>query len=209
MGGLKMRMAVVAIGHHNLYVHSLKALIETLSPAVNLVGIGMNVGEGMRLLDECETDLVLVDIRSGRAGVDVVKKLIPLYPSVKVVALASSPTAVDVVASLRAGARGYLTKEIDPEELMAALSAVISGEVVLAPSAASLLLDTSSSAMALTDEEIHILELLAAGIDLADAAREVAVSESTLKRSIRAIQEKLQVANRTQAVVVAAKRGLI
>ncbi len=203
-------ITIVAVDDHPSYAHGLKTLLESLSPELSVVGVGTNAHEGMRLVDEFEPDIVLMDVRMPtREGVEAAKKIRDQHPLVKIVMLTASDNAEDVIETLRAGVRGYLMKDIDPEELVAALRVVMADEVVLAPFAASLLLEPIATAIPLTDEQIHILKLLAEGVDLAEAAKEICVSESTLKRSIRAIQEKLQVDNRMQAVVAAAKRGLI
>lgn len=202
-------ISVVVADDQPSYAFGLKTLLETLSDDVRVVGVATSADEGLRLVQEHMPDLVLMDVRMpGREGVEAAKKIHQIFPSVKVVMLTVSDSPEDVGETLRAGARGYLTKDINPEELLASLRAVMADEIVLAPFAAAILVGNTAP-VALRDSELHVLSLLADGKDLAQIAKDICVSESTLKRMIRGIQVKLQAENRMQAVVTAAKRGLI
>jgi two-component system, NarL family, response regulator len=207
-GGL---IRVVAIDDHVSYTRGLQMLCRMLSEDVRIVGLAETTADGLLLTEEHHPDIVLLDMRMpDREGVDAAKKICQLFPSAHVVMLSASCEPEDVIESMRAGARGYLTKDIEPQDLLQAIRTVSKGEVVLAPLAASVIFSSSSEALEpLTDAELHILKLLAEGSDVANVAKDVAMSESSLKRAIREIQRKLGVSNRTQAIVAAAKKGLI
>ncbi len=203
-------ISVVAVDDHPSYAHGLRTLFEVLSRDLRVVGVATNVDEALALVERAMPDIALLDVRMpGREGVEVAKKIGQLFPSIKIVMLTVSDNPEDVLETLRAGASGYLTKDITPEDLFAALKSVMCGEIVLAPAAASALVASAHSALPLDDVEVQILKLLATGAELSEIAAEVLMSESTLKRAIQAIQRKLEVDNRMQAIATAARRGLI
>jgi DNA-binding NarL/FixJ family response regulator len=205
------RVRIVAVDDHPTYVRGLKVLLETLAEDIEVAGIATSPQEGLDQVAEHRPDIVLMDVRMpGSEGCETARKIRQLFPEVKVVMLTVSDDPRDVYDTMEAGVRGYLSKLAEPEELIAALRSVHAGEVVLAPFAARLSFeDASRRLIPLTDAELHTLKLSARGLENAQIAKELAVSESTLKRMFREIQRKLGVDNRIQAVVVAAKKGLV
>lgn len=203
-------ISVVAVDDHPSYVHGLRTLFDVLSKELRVVGVATTVEQALVLIEETTPDIALLDVRMpGREGVEAAKKIAQLFPSVRIVMLTVSDNPDDVLETLRAGARGYLTKDITPEDLFAALKTVMCGEVVLAPAAASALVAGARSALPLDETEVQILKLLATGAELSEIAAGVLMSESTLRRAIQTIQRKLEVDNRMQALTVAVRRGLI
>lgn len=204
------RVRVVAIDDHPTYAHGLKSLLSALADDVEVVAVATNCQDGVEVVADHVPDVVLLDLRMPTFdGLEAARKIHELFPDVRIMMLTVSEDPRNVHSALVAGAMGYLTKDVEPEQLIAAIRAVHAGEVVLSPFAASVSFADVAETAPLTDAETHILKLLARGCEHASIAREVAVSDSTLKRMIHGVQRKLGVENRIQAVVVAAKRGLI
>lgn len=206
--GRKIR--VVSVDDHPTYAYGLKTLITSLAEDIEVVGVATSGEDAVDLVEEVLPDIVLMDLRMPRVeGIDAARKIRQLFPDVKIVMLTVSEDARDVHASISSGVHGYLSKDIDPEQLVAAIRAVHAGEVVLAPFAAALSFASSDSVAPLSDAEIHLLRLTAGGHDYSEIARELAVSESTLKRMVHDVQRKLGVSTRIEAIVMAAKRGIV
>lgn len=204
------RIRVVSVDDQSTYAHGLQALLPALAPDIEVVGVATDAISGIDLVGRVLPDVVLLDIRMpGVDGTEAARKIRELYRDVKIVMLTVSDDPRDVHAAMTAGACGYLAKAMDPDQLVAAIRAVAAGEVVLSSFAASVSFADIAEVEPLTDAQIHILRLMGRGCDHAELARELAVSQSTLKRMIHDVQRKLGVENRIQAIVVAAKRGLI
>jgi DNA-binding NarL/FixJ family response regulator len=155
-------------------------------------------------------EVVVMDIRlPERSGIEVTRKILSEFPSVKVVALSASSEKEDVKGAMRAGASGYLLKQSDAGELAAGIKAVYAGQTVVEPSLVPILLSPDGVDDLVSDQEIYLLRLLSRGWELSRIAKEMHVSESTVKRQLAQIQEKFGVTNRIQAVVAAATRGLL
>jgi len=204
------RIRVVAVDDQPTYAFGLKTLLTALADDIEVVGVATNGAEGIDVVGDELPDLVLMDIRMPTLeGVEAARKIHQLFPGVKIIMLTVSEDPRDVHASLMAGVMGYLSKDVEPEQLIAAIRAVRGGEIVLCPFAASVSFLDAAQVAPLTDAEIHILKLMARGCEHATIAGDLAVSDSTLKRMMHDVHRKLGVSNRLEAVFVAAKRGLI
>ena len=172
---------------------------------------------------ELRPDIVLLDVRMpGRGGLDVCAELVAAAPGVRVIMLTISDSEDDLYAAIRAGASGYLFKEISIEEVVTAVRAVHAGQSLISPPMAGKLL-TEFAAMVrredelrdatgsprLTDRELEVLKLVATGLNNRDIARELYISENTVKNHIRNILEKLQLHSRMEAVVYAVREKLL
>jgi len=192
------------------YAHGLKTLLTALADDIDVVGIATNGAEGVEVVGEAHPDVVLMDIRMpGVEGVEAARKIHDLFPEVRIIMLTVSEDPRDVHTSLTAGVMGYLSKDVEPEQLIADIRAVRAGEVVLSRFAASVSFADREQTAPLSDAELHILKLISRGCEHSSIAAELAVSDSTLKRMMHDVHRKLGVENRIQAVVVAAKRGLV
>ncbi len=201
---------VVAVDDHPTFVEGLKVLLENVADDFDVVGTATTVQGGLDQIARLLPDIALLDIRMPHAeGAEAARKICQHFPSVKVVMLTVSDDPRDIRETLEAGARGYLSKESTPEELIAALRSVHAGEIVLAPVAASVSFAPGGGMAPLTDAEVHLLSLYARGLDQSSIAKELVVSESTLKRMFNEVQRKLGAENRVQAIVMATKKGLI
>ncbi len=209
-GSGERRIRVVTVDDHPTYAYGLKTLLTALAGDIEVVAVATSGSEGIRVVGEELPDVVLLDVRMpALEGIEAASKIHELFPDVRIIMLTVSEDPRDVHSTLCAGVMGYLSKDIEPEQLIASIRAVHAGEVVLSPFAASVSFADAEQTIPLTDGEIYVLKLMARGWEQAVIAREIAVSDSTLKRMMHDIHRKLGVANRIQAIVVAAKRGLI
>lgn len=159
-------------------------------------------------------DVVLMDLQFGPGarltGADATRQIRALEASPYVLVLTSYDSDGDILGAVEAGASGYLLKDAPPHELVAAVRAAAAGESALAPVIASRLLDrVRSPQVSLSSREIEVLELVAAGKTNAEVARELFVSETTVKSHLAHIYSKLDVTSRTAAVSAARARGIV
>lgn len=165
----------------------------------------------LRTLGE-RVDVVLMDLQMG-AGMDGVTataaiRLLDSAPPVLI--LTTYDTEADILAAVEAGASGYMLKDAPPEQIRQAVLAAAAGQTALAPTVAALLMSRiSSPGTALTPREVQLLELLATGLTNRAIARQLFISEATVKTHLVHIFGKLGVDNRTSAIAVAAQRRII
>lgn len=210
-------MKVLVIDDHTLFVTGLGALLEQHGIQVAATGIGQ---EGMELIPELEPDVVLLDLRMpGMNGLEVLRALRDTENPVPVVMLTTSEEEADLLEALRLGAQGYLLKDMDPDELVAALRRAQQGETVIAPRLTSALARAAQGETRgvpgrmeleelLTPREFEILQHLAEGQSNKVIARELGISDGTVKLHVKSILRKLNVHSRVEAAVIAVERGL-
>jgi DNA-binding NarL/FixJ family response regulator len=164
-------------------------------------------------------DVVLMDLRMpGVGGIEATTRIVAERPQTSVVVLTMSDDDDSVFAALRAGARGYLLKEANAEDILRAVRSVASGEAVFGPRIANRVIAFFSSAglrgaaatpfPSLTDREREVLDLVARGCDNPTIARRLFLSEKTVRNHVSACLTKLQVASRAEAVALARDSGL-
>jgi two-component system NarL family response regulator len=155
-----------------------------------------------------------------RSGIEACTAIKDVVPSAKIVMLTISDDEVDLYDAIKAGASGYLLKEISIDEVAAAIRSVAGGQSLISPSMASKLLTEFATmikkgdekqlpAPRLTDRELEVLKLVARGLNNRDIAKELFISENTVKNHIRNILEKLQLHSRMEAVVYAVREKLL
>lgn len=157
-------------------------------------------------------DVVLMDLNlgAGPGGIEATSRLRALDEPPAVLVLTTYDTEADILRALEAGAGGYLLKDAPPEELFAGIRAVARGETVLAPSvAATLVRRAAAPGPVITEREVEVLELLAEGLGNKELARELLVSEATVKSHLSHIYAKLGVDTRAGAVATAIERRII
>jgi len=156
----------------------------------------------------------------GLSGIDATRRVRELVPSVKVAILTVSENDDDLFAAVRAGATGYLLKEVSIEELPDAVRSVARGHSLISPSMASRLLgefnalsrrveERQGNAPRLSDRELEVLQLVARGLSNKDIATELVIAENTVKNHVRNILEKLQVRSRMEAAMYAVREKLV
>jgi len=166
-------------------------------------------------------DLVLMDVgMPGVSGIEATRQVRALVPSVKVAILTVSERDEDLFAAVRAGATGYLLKEVSIEELPEAVRAVARGHSLISPTMASRLLtefnvlsrrveEERGNVPRLSDRELEVLRLVARGLSNREIATELVIAENTVKNHVRNILEKLQLRSRMEAAMYAVREKLV
>jgi len=188
---------------------------------LEVVGEAGDGEQAIRLAGQTRPDVVLMDVRMpGLDGVSATARLTAAADPPKVIILTTYDLAEPLYAALRAGASGFLLKDVRPADLVEAIRVVAGGDALLAPTATRRLLDrflvtdvtpaaATGSLDRLTEREREVLMLLARGASNAEIAGRLTVTEATVKTHVSAILRKLQVRDRVQAVVLAYDLGLV
>jgi DNA-binding NarL/FixJ family response regulator len=211
------------VDDHALFRRGLEMVLDS-EPDIELVGQASDGAEAVEKAGESLPDVVLMDIRMPRSsGIEACRALKDVVPSAKIVMLTISDEEEDLFEAIRAGASGYLLKDIPLDEVADTVRAVDGGQSLINPSMAGKLL-TEFAALArreegeppqqvpapkLTDREMQVLKLIARGMNNRDIAKELFISENTVKNHVRNILEKLQIHSRMEAVMVAVRDKLI
>jgi two-component system NarL family response regulator len=191
-------------------------------PGIEVIGEAENGQEAMDKVEELAPDVVLMDVRMPKkSGIEAARAIRDISPTTKILMLTVSDEEDDLFEAIKAGANGYLLKEVSVEEVAAAVRAVVTGQGLLSPSMAAKLLTEFSSLSrktesrtpvplpTLTAREHEVLRLIARGASNRDIAETLYIAENTVKNHVRNILEKLHVRSRMQAVVFAVREGLI
>jgi DNA-binding NarL/FixJ family response regulator len=181
-------------------------------PDLEVVGEAENGEEAVRLAELLLPDVVLMDLRMPvMDGVAATSRIKECIPRTNILVLTTYDSDADILRAIEAGATGYLLKDTPREELFRAIRAAARGEPVLAPSVTARLMQRSQTPTrtALSGREIEVLELVARGGSNKELARELHLSEATVKSHLIHIFDKLGVADRTAAVTVALERGIL
>jgi DNA-binding NarL/FixJ family response regulator len=208
---------VLIADDHTLFRDGLRALLHSL-PDVAVVGEAATGGEAVVQAEKLQPDVVLMDIQMpGINGIEATRQIVRTSPHIGVVIVTMFEDNDSVFAAMRAGARGYVLKGADQEEMLRAIRAVARGEALFGAVVAARLQSFFAAPRAaapseafpdLTDREREVLELLAQGNNNADIARRLSISMKTARNHVSNILSKLQVVDRTQAVIVAREAGL-
>ena len=202
---------VVLVDDHPVVRAGLRALIEG-QEGLDVVGEASDAGSAERLVAAQDPDVVLMDLDlgDGPGGAEATARLRALAPPPHVLVLTTFDTEADILRALEAGAVGYLLKDAPPDRLFAGIRSAARGETVLAPSvAARLVRRTASPGPVVTEREVEVLELLARGLGNREMARELLVSEATVKSHLSHVYAKLGVDTRAGAVAAAIERRII
>lgn len=213
-----MNEKILLIDDHTLFRAGLCDLLTRRKiEVVAAVGNGM---EGLKRAQEEELDIVLLDMRMPQMdGISVLKKLKEAHPNLPVAMLTTSSDESDLVGALRNGAQGYLLKDMEPDDLVVALRDIIAGKTVVAPDLAPVLAsavqgdnndkeDKEDPFAVLTPREFEILTLLAEGQSNKVIARNLGISDGTVKLHVKAILRKLNISSRITAAVMAVEHGV-
>ena len=212
-------MRLLLIDDHALFRIGLSELLERRG--IEVVAAEGDCLEGIRLVDEARPDVVLLDMRMPKmSGIDVLRALQKGSAEMPIVMLTTSTDERDVIDALQAGARGYLLKDMEPDELIQALERIVAGQTVVAPELTGVLAkavqgDANAPSAAphatiadLTPREREILCHLAEGQSNKVIARNLGISDGTVKLHVKAILRKLDVHSRVEAAVIAVEREL-
>jgi DNA-binding NarL/FixJ family response regulator len=181
-------------------------------PDIELVGEASSGEEAVRLVEQQRPDVVLMDLRMpGMDGVAATQEIVARCPGTEVLVLTTYDTDADILRAVQAGATGYLLKDTPRETLYRAIRAAARGETVLAPAVATRLVGQmrAPAQESLSAREIEVLACVARGATNKEIARQLHISESTVKSHLIHIYGKLGVSDRTEAVTTALRRGIL
>jgi DNA-binding NarL/FixJ family response regulator len=211
-------ITIVVVDDHPVVRNGLVALLRTI-PELEVVGEAADGAEAVRVVEDTEPDVVLMDIRMPETdGIEATRQLRQLAPATRVLVLTMHDDDATVLTAMQAGAQGYLLKEADEDDIVRAVHAVVAGEAIFGPGVANRVLGYFSQPPPvaapddpfpeLTDRERSILDLLAQGKRNAEIAADLYLSTKTVSNHLTSIFSKLQVAGRGEAIVRAREGGL-
>jgi DNA-binding NarL/FixJ family response regulator len=214
-------LRILIVDDHALFRRGLQMVLKQ-EPDIDVVGEAGDGHEAVEKAQELMPDVILMDVRMPRrSGIEATQQIKDLLPHVKILMLTISDEEADLYDAIKAGASGYLLKEISIDEVADAIRSVWAGQSRISPSMAAKLL-TEFAAMSkraeerqqlpaprLTDREMEVLKLVAQGLNNRDIAKELFISENTVKNHIRNILEKLHLHSRMEAVVYAVREKLL
>ena len=208
---------VLIADDHPFYREGVRTMLHT-APNIEIIGEAANGEDTIAQAERLQPDVILMDLKMpGMGGIEATRRILQTSPHIGVLVLTMFEADETVFAAMRAGARGYLLKDADQEELIRAIKAVSRGEAIFSPAIAQRLihyfaaLRPTAADLAfpeLTDREREILHLIAQGHSNTDIAGQLLVSLKTVRNHVSNIYSKLQVADRAQAIVRARAAGL-
>jgi len=218
---ISLPVSVVLVEDHAMFRAGVKASLDPTRTYV--VGEAANVDAAISVIHETKPAVVLLDVHLpggfGGGGVEVVQRCADL-PQTRFLALSVSDAADDVVAVIRAGARGYVTKNIAPDELSGAIVQVAQGDAVISPRLAGFVLDafgTSAADVSVADDELdrlskrelEVMRLIARGYTYREVASSLFISVKTVETHVSSVLRKLQLSNRHELTTWAAARHML
>jgi DNA-binding NarL/FixJ family response regulator len=219
--GASEPIRVLVADDHALFRRGLEMVLSQ-EPDIEFVG---EAGDGFEAAEKAADllpDVVLLDVRMPRcSGLEACQAIKEVAPSAKIIMLTMSDEEADLYEAIKAGATGYLLKEISIDEVASGIRAVAEGQSLISPAMASKLLTEFASmikkdderqqvpAPRLTERELQVLKLVARGMNNRDIAKELFISENTVKNHVRNILEKLQLHSRMEAVFYAVREKLL
>jgi DNA-binding NarL/FixJ family response regulator len=218
-----MSISVLIADDHVFYREGVRALLGN-SPEISVIGEASNGDEVIAKAAELKPSVILMDLKMpGRNGIDATRHIHESDPNIGVLVITMFDDDDSVFAAMRAGARGYLLKDADKDELVRAIVAVERGEAIFSPAIAQRMIQyftgsppgqasmkkgQSSEFAELTERELNILDLIAQGDNNMLIANKLSLSIKTVQNYVSSILAKLQVADRSQAIVRAREAGL-
>jgi DNA-binding NarL/FixJ family response regulator len=212
---------VLVVDDHELFRRGLEIVLAQ-EEDIQVIGEAGDGAEAVEKAADLLPDIVLMDVRMPRrGGIEACTSIKEVAPSAKIIMLTISDEEADLYDAIKAGATGYLLKEISTDEVSAAIRAVADGQSQISPSMAAKLLTEFKSMIQRTDEsklvpapklterELEVLKLVATGMNNRDIAKELFISENTVKNHVRNILEKLQLHSRMEAVVYAMREKIL
>ncbi len=206
---------LVIIDDHEMVREGLKAMLVT-EPDFQIVGDAADAQQALVLIEQLRPDIVLLDVRlPGMSGIDLCRTITERYPDTAVIILTTFTDEDLVARCIQAGARGFIVKDIERFDLKRSIRAVARGEAAIDPKAAVAVLarlrrtpvEPQPSPEPLSSQQLVILRLVAQGLSSREIATQLYLSENTVKGYVQEILHRLNVKNRTEAVMVAVKQG--
>ena len=215
-----MKIKVLLVDDHTVVLKGL-AFFFFFQEDIELVGEASNGKEALMKVGETNPDVVLMDLYMPEMdGVEATVCIKKEYPDVKVIVLTSFSDQAHVLPALRAGASGYILKDVEPDQLVEAIRSAYKGNIQLHPDIANALLsqtlpveekeeEPSIQVDVLTARENEVLQLLAKGMSNKEIASVLVITEKTVKAHVSSILSKLNLSDRTQAALYAVKNGIV
>ena len=214
-------LRVLIADDHPLFRSGLRALLSTV-PDTAVVGEATTGDEAIALAAELQPDLIVMDLQMpGVSGIDATRRILDTSPRIGILVVTMFEDDYSVFAAMRAGAKGYVLKDTDEEDILHAIRAVGKGEAIFSSAVARRMIDFFTGARSeaeravparafpeLTDREREVLDLIAQGLSNPEIASRLYLSPKTVRNHISNIFAKLQVADRAQAIVRAREAGL-
>jgi DNA-binding NarL/FixJ family response regulator len=209
-------LTILIADDHPVFRKGLRALLASM-PEVELVGEATSGEEAIRLAEQLQPDVILMDLHMpGGGGLPAIRQIIQTSPHIRILVITMFEDDDSVFAALRAGARGYVLKDMNDEDITRAILAVGRGEAIFSPAIAGRLINFFSARPALpteifpelTESERNVLKLMSQGFSNDLIARQLSFSPKTVRNYVSNIFSKLQVADRAQAIVKARQAGL-
>ncbi len=210
MNSLQSPIRVVIADDHPVVRSGIAAMLE-IDPAANLrvVGQAKNGYEMVRLFAQLQPDIGLVDLRMpDMSGVEAIQRIRLQFPAARLIVLTTYDGDEDIYRGLQAGAKAYLLKDMPREQLLLCIQTVHAGRSFI-PSGIGIRLAERMGNPVLSKREREVLQLLPKGMSNSEIGETLQITEGTVKSHVNSILSKLNVGDRTQAVIVALKRGLI
>lgn len=210
------KLTVLIADDHPVFRKGLRALIASI-PAAELVGEATTGEEAAELAEKLQPDVVLMDLQMpGGGGLPAIRKIVQTSPHIRILVVTMFEDSDSVFAAMRGGARGYVLKDTNDDEMERAILAVGNGEAIFSPAIATRMIDFFSARPALppevfpelTPSERNVLLLMAQGNNNAAIAHEMSLSVKTISNYASNIFSKLQVADRVEAIIKARDAGL-
>ncbi|TMF62783.1 MAG: response regulator transcription factor [Chloroflexi bacterium] len=211
------RVARVLIADDQTLFRTGLARLLDEDPRVEVVGQAVDGADVVKRAAALHPDVILMDLKMPNLdGTEATRRIVAEHPEIKVLILSTFDADSYVLQALRAGASGYVLKDSQPDAIVSSILAVINGERVMANAVANRVLDMLTGTTSpkqfydgLTAREVEILKLLAAGQANKQIARRLNISEKTVRNHVSHMYEKLQIYDRSQAVLYAVRKGLI
>ncbi len=214
-----MSIRVVICDDQDLVRDGLQAILST-APGIEVVGEASDGDQALKLVETHLPDVVLMDLKMpGTNGVTATRNITNRFEAVKVLVLTTYDASEWVDDAIRAGAAGYLLKDAPRHRLIEAIKGTAAGQTHVDPGVAGLLLDRVSTGSPtqtdttitadLTERELEVLKALGRGLTNAEIAARLFLSEGTVRNYVSAVLTKLEVADRTQAAVLAIRHGIV
>ncbi len=211
-----MTISVFLVDDHELFLSGVRA---ELDDRFDVVGWATDVDQAIDAIRKARPDVVLVDVHMpGGGGVTVVKNITETNPQVRFLAVSVSDAPEDVIAMIRGGARGYVTKSISPVDLAAAIDRIATDDAVFSPRLAGFVLDAFTETMPvehdpdldqLTPREQEVLRQIARGYSYKQVATRLSISVKTVESHVSAVLRKLQLSSRHELTRWATERRIV